>query len=459
MSGVNAGDTPEGDWTTCCGVGGDQSATLVAPGTSATADMLNNYLKGDWDKGYMGILVRAPDGNEPGKYGGLLQGSYLHMSMKAPNSIYLGYGDIMAPTTGNCFEDDVGIYDVTDPWVYASVAAVVATRWDMNQNSADYRGNDGGEVVNVDAYYWSDSNSLDKRTDSIISNGRACHENQNFGCTDDAGCITEQDEYCKCNYDQIAPKDYGTQIANSFQLAYNPNMYGLEGNTCGMNEKQPMFTVHDYSSCWFEESDFSQANNYMSMFVDAMNSVWSARDSFWNHMLPEIYANYYIGEGYWGWNEVTVSENFNTAAFDVTDAIIVGLPAMDIVNHPDVENGNAVSLCMLSPDVLDNLSQQLANVKEFVGDKPVVILENVRGKMSAEECMGYWGNTECDQGFRKEIFAQNFLFNDGSCLIYDSDSFNLDGTADVYYKSAGDAACSGWGDKDDAWWQQNPRCN
>ena len=45
----------------------------------------------------------------------------------------------------------------------------------------------------------------------------------------------------------------------------------------------------------------------------------------------------------------------------------------------------------------------------------------------AEECLQYWGGTNCLDGYRKEFFAQSFVFDDGSCLAIPP------GFEDVYY--------------------------
>ena len=452
-SSVKASENPTNDWICNCDATVGTSTGLISPDYAYTASLLNRYLWGDWSTGYMGVLMRSPDifDEKPGN----VVGTYQHVGVKPPNPLY-PQNDPQWPSSGRCYQGDATDDQLQefDTWQYASVGVAVATAWSMNKNSAEFRVPDAGNVYGS-AYYWSDSNSMDKRDSSPDSQGQGCHTDQNYGCSGDGTCITYEEDACKCSIvigdkATVASYDYGEQIAKSLSLNGNPDMIGLgsddtlfckDANLAPSPSLQPIFTFMDYASCWVTEDDL-WADGGMGHIVEAMNSVWQWRDAYWNRVLPESWGNYGIGEGYWGWNEVAVTNNIVSDIANVADAVVVTLPAMDIVNYPDVANNNEISLCMLSADVLKDISEQLAKIMtDNQMDLPVVMMEVVQGKMSPEDCNAYWGGSDCDTAFRKAFFSQSFWFPDGGCLVYNTE---VEGPSDVYYKLPGDPACDGW---------------
>ena len=129
-----------------------------------------------------------------------------------------------------------------------------------------------------------------------------------------------------------------------------------------------------------------------------------------------------------GWTECLVSTN-NKHLPDLADAITIILPAM-----PAASGGERRSLCDLSYEalvVLEDSLNTLAFGLEFKSN-PVVIMEQTRGGLDDDECKIYWGggndNVDCEDGYRKGFFSQEFLFPSGkSCLLYDGSK------NDVYY--------------------------
>ena len=67
--------------------------------------------------------------------------------------------------------------------------------------------------------------------------GQGCHDDhQNFVCGDWDGtgsvdtCATRDSDsgyYCKCDYDNYSPEDWGWMVSQSFITAHNPNLDGL----------------------------------------------------------------------------------------------------------------------------------------------------------------------------------------------------------------------------------------
>lgn len=85
------------------------------------------------------------------------------------------------------------------------------------------------------------------------------------------------------------------------------------------------------------------------------------------------------------------------------------------------------SLCNLSLAAKIRLEENLhALYTQGYGSKPIVVMEQTNG-MDAADCNKYWNGQNCDDGYKKHFFRQNFIFPGGSCLLLDHDG-------EVYYK-------------------------
>lgn len=384
----------------------------------------------------MGVLLRAPDGMDVSSQGNHAQATLMHASIKPPNPMYPTHGDPQCFSNGQCQDGDDWPHcnDDEGPWGYATVGIVVGARFSLNQGSPSYQGGDGTYVTG-EAYYFSDSNALDKRDST---NGRGCHPNQDFGCAYDGTgaltCMTQDDFACKCDYDTVNPADYGTKVAQSLFDDANPDHVGFAGSpACDFNNQQPMFQL-DYSSCWFEED-----NDFLGYLVSAINSMWQQRSLWWNGRLP---ATEWLGEGYWGWNEVVASGNMETDRVGVADAVVVVIPPLHV---SELDDGSA-SLCFLNQWAIGAIEEDLLNLFDLdsgLQGKPVIIMEQVQGLINDDECGEVWNGEDCEDGFRKSFFSQNFKFESGNCLlVFDQEKDGGDGN--VYFHFADDGACDAW---------------
>lgn len=110
------------------------------------------------------------------------------------------------------------------------------------------------------------------------------------------------------------------------------------------------------------------------------------------------------------WGGKTDLKSMNQAA----DAILIVLPAMQ--NRVDTNNEpHTMSICDMSPEAIEGLETSLTTVAQGSKGLPVVVMEQTRG-IDAKNCELYWDHEHCDDGYRKGIFSQNFLFPGGSCL-------------------------------------------
>merc|ERR1711870_98636 len=142
--------------------------------------------------------------------------------------------------------------------------------------------------------------------------------------------------------------------------------------------------------------------------------MWQQRSLWWNGRLP---ATEWLGEGYWGWKEV-VSE---------------------------LDDGSA-SLCFLNQWAIGAIEEDLLNIFDLDSGlqcKSVIIMEQVQGLINDDECGEVWNGEDCEDGFRKSFFSQNFEFESGNCLlVFDQEKDGGDGN--VYFHFADDGACDAW---------------
>merc|ERR1711920_113106 len=164
----------------------------------------------------------------------------------------------------------------------------------------------------------------------------------------------------------------------------------------------------DYISCWAEPSDFGS-------IVDMTNSFWRERDGWLNWQNPVRMPN---DISYMGWTECPARWGDKTdlkSQREAADAVVIVLPAMQ--NRMD-ESGepHVISICDLSPDAIQGLETSLKAIPNNFLDLPVVVMEQKNGT-SAEECNTHWDGEDCNDGYLKGIFSQNYLFPEESCLL------------------------------------------
>ena len=74
----------------------------------------------------------------------------------------------------------------------------------------------------------------------------------------------------------------------------------------------------------------------------------------------------------------------------------------------------------MSAEAIEDLETSLNTVYQngngAYDDFPVVVMEQTSGMLD-EDCATYWGGDNCDDGYRKGIFSQNFNFPSGACLM------------------------------------------
>ena len=237
-------------------------------------------------------------------------------------------------------------------------------------------------TVSFPVCYPSDAGSY--KRNALNQNGKGCNPDSLSGICLREQCLTNTREMCGCNSRQVPPHEMGR-----FFSEWVP---WIGGKQRGLN----LYT------CWYD--------NWKDMVV-ASNSLWLHRQNWSLHTQTPL--------DYQGWNECPATANIRD--LENLDAILVQLPFAPHAN---------ASLCEYGVHIHNDIQVALRPFHDRAYHSlPVVFLEQVEGMTTTTECAAVWNDTDCQNGFRKELFAQEWTFQDGSCLTIPPDC------QDVYYFS------------------------
>jgi hypothetical protein len=246
-----------------------------------------------------------------------------------------------------------------------------------------------GDFVDTAICYPLDAGSDKRRNMLTTMLGNGCHPGgpKPGICINDT-CLATRAQECACNY-----KDVPAHMAGEFFAKYLKTAPKIV-------RQDKRISWPSRFSCWYD-------NDHLSDMIVASNSFWKERTR-WTHKNESEYP---------GWTECAVTMNMRDKA--MVDAIVVQLP---------VRQDHYTSLCEYGKDVQNDVLKELQLMFEYGFQHiPVVFLEQVRGMSDHTECNLVWNGRDCEDGYRKEIFAQEFNFTDGSCLAIP------DGCKDVYF--------------------------
>ena len=90
----------------------------------------------------------------------------------------------------------------------------------------------------------------------------------------------------------------------------------------------PAYRVHDFASCWVEDSDFSlpKGGASMKLITDAQNSLYHTRDKWWNGGIQGDVSGIIDTLSYQGQNEVSVSADMDDINKYTPEALVIVLP-------------------------------------------------------------------------------------------------------------------------------------
>ena len=161
-----------------------------------------------------------------------------------------------------------------------------------------------------------------------------------------------------------------------------------------------------FFSCWYPKS-----RHGMEDMAAATNSVWKER------------RRWQDGSTYIGWTECTATRNIGRT--EMIDAIVIPL------NIPDS------SICEFWSGMHIQRTLQFAYERGH-GSLPVLFYREIEG-MRESDCERFWGGIECQDGYRKDFFSQEYKFENGACVHRPS------GCEEAYYFPAQDVNASDMG--------------
>ena len=271
-----------------------------------------------------------------------------------------------------------------------SAGILIGSKFSMNGGRNDEENLDA--LVHSSVCYPSDAGS-NKRM-ALFKGGTGCHPKGISGLCLNNTCLTTRKQNCACDSHDVPGEKVGPFIAEWLKWA-GGKQHGL-----------------DRFMCWYQSNRLG-----LSETIAASNSLWLER-SRWCLRERDMQ--------YMGWTECPSTSNMRVK--NLVDAIVVRLPVATVHN---------MSLCDYEENVVDGVQTALAQMKSlgYTDRKPVVFLEQVKGMMNQQECNDFWNGVECNDGYRKEIFSQEFNFRDGSCLAIP------EGCKDVYHFAVDNATC------------------
>jgi hypothetical protein len=316
----------------------------------------------------------------------LLPASFLHASLRPSNAVF----------------------DKTGPHVGIGILVGKHLNLNQQQQQKSQKRTHNVETVNVSVCYPGDAGTIRRtanvpnhETDSVsvlcTEHGKGCRLRdglcvEQYDGTNDTICLSTYAGNCQCNSSQVPAKEFGDFFHQATIIKR------------GMQKMSAL----TFFACWYEMT--RNDNNIIHYYeaIEASNSLWLHREKWCNQ-----------GEdNYHGWMECPATVNIRKRR--LLDAIVVALPTTSQHNS---------TFCETSERVKRHVQNELwkLHLRNNTRYLPVIFLRQSQGMKDAKECQQYWGGTNCLDGYRKEFFAQPFVFDDGTCLAIPP------GYEDVYY--------------------------
>jgi hypothetical protein len=327
---------------------------------SHLASLVNRLLWGDWDKGEFGVLVRTTDVFDDPE---TLAKFYQKLKLQAKSvqeQVYLPGSFIHASMRARG-----GMYaflrETSDFFT-----VLVGTKYKQNWAMKDLQRNG---TVDCPNYYPSDAATVGR---GVLEDPNAtfCRPGQTGACCVNGTCLAQNDSACgECT---IPGAMVGNHVAD-FVGQTNATIRSLS-----------------YLSCWYPNSRHGLEN-----MVAASNTLWQQRLR-WNDIEDD--------RRYPGYTECPLTTNIQDP--EMLDCLVV--PIFSQIGYADL------NLCHDEDRVA--MQRRLRRVYHTkYGTLPILFYREIKG-MSKTECDRFWGGIDCEDGYRKDFFSQEFRFDDGSCI-------------------------------------------
>lgn len=327
---------------------------------STVAVTSNRLLWGDWDKGEYGLLARSVDlYDQPPQKVKEVYALYELDEVPALHylpAVYL-HASLRMPKA--IFEESPD----------NSFALLVGTKYAKNTAFKAAQGTRGG-VVDCENYYPTDAGTilrgvLEQPGATFCRSGRltpSCVNGQ---------CLTAESDSA-CGQCLIPGAKFGDHMGR-WSESNNEKIGGLT-----------------YRSCWYDKS-----REGLKEMIAASNSLWVERHR-WHDRERFTYD---------GWAECPVTKNIQQN--EMVDAIAIPLYRMGETSDP--------SLCEYSNHDFIYQRLKLAYEKGY-GELPILFYRETPGMKKASDCERMWGGTNCENGYAKHFFSQEYRFGNGACI-------------------------------------------
>jgi hypothetical protein len=356
---------------------------------SPLAQETHRRLWSDIDDNEAGILTRvldvvddwriAPNGSKYSeRFRGvkLVSASFLHASMRAPNSVY---------------------HELGGQWNYAIPALMIGSKFRRDHMIIT---NETMEHPFVDCALYYPANAgttqLGMTAGSVDANGKGgCHrDDMEKLCFKNNTCSELYNIDCSCDSSKVPPHMIGDHFAELFSNIAEDASFG-------------QFFARTVCS-------YPGTEQGLKDMIAASNSLWKQRNGWclFEEQECEISELKYRGH-----TECMASKNIMNV--EMADGIIIQIPPRIFERQVDLER--------LYPNFYETMLKRLKELYDWgYKDLPIVFMEEIKG-MSPEACQRYWGGENCRDGYRKEVYTQAFYFSNGACIA------SPPGCNEVYY--------------------------
>jgi hypothetical protein len=362
---------------------------MVGRYISPLAQETHRRLWSDIDDSDAGILTRvldkvddwriAPNGSKYSeRFRGvkLVSASFLHASMRAPNSVY---------------------HELGGQWNYAIPSLIIGSKFKRNHMIVT---NETMEqtFVNCALYYPANAGTtqLGMTEGSVDANGKGCHrDDMKKLCFKNNSCSELYNIDCSCDSSKVPPHMIGEYFTELFSNLANDAYFGSFSSR----------TICSYPG----------TEQGLKDMIDASNSLWKHRHGWCRFDEQECHTS--SERKYRGHTECMASKNVMNV--EMVDGILIQMPPKIFEKQVDLEQ--------MYPNVHKFMLEHLQELHDWgYTELPIVFMEEIKG-MSPEGCRRHWGGVDCEAGYRKEVYTQALNFSNGACIA------SPPGCNEVYY--------------------------
>jgi hypothetical protein len=305
----------------------------------------------------------------------LVSASFLHASMRAPNSMY---------------------HELGGQWNYAIPALIIGSKFRRDHIIT----NETTEqpFVHCALYYPANAGTtqLGMTKGSVDASGKGgCHrDDMKKLCFKNNSCSELYNIDCSCDSSKVPPHMIGDHFAELFSNLANDTSVG---------------NFYSRTVCSYPGTEQG-----LKDMIAASNSLWKHRHGWCRFDDQECETS---ERKYRGHTECMASKNIMNV--EMADGIIIQMPPRIFERQVNLER--------LRPSLYKYMLRNLQDLHDWgYTELPIVFMEEWKG-MSPEACRQHWGGEDCQVGYRKEVYTQAFNFSNGACIA------SPPGCNEVYY--------------------------